>query len=105
KPPQLAEVQLVDLKEDIAMVHIVTAKQSDGQLYRQTRFYRHTTVGWQRTTPREMQWGTLQHLESSYFIFEYRRRDSAVVAKVAPQLDMLYTRLVNDFGLSNLLQQ
>src|SRR4051812_40686521 len=71
KRQELADVQVVVLHNDIAAVHIVTSQQSDGQLYRQTRFYRHTDKGWQRTMPDESLWGTQHSLESNYFIVNY----------------------------------
>ncbi len=93
------ELQIVTLQGAEAEVRVVTQPQPDGQPYRQTRFYRETDQGWLRTPPVAELWGPPRRLETAYFVWDYRQKDAAVVAKAAPKLDALYTTLRRNFGL------
>lgn len=96
----ITDVYTINLEGDLAVVTFVTTAENGAQAYRQTRFYRQTTEGWQRTSPNASMWGAPRRLESEYFIFNYRQNDVEVVAAVAPQLDVLYAKLLHNFGLT-----
>lgn len=96
----ITDVYTINLEGDLAVVTFVTTAENGAQAYRQTRFYRQTTEGWQRTMPNAGLWGAPRRLESEYFIFNYRQNDVEVVAAVAPQLDVLYAKLLHNFGLT-----
>lgn len=95
-----ADVKTINLQGDRAVTEFVTTAKDGTQAYGQTRFYRHTAEGWQRTEPNAELWGSLRHLESSHFIFHFRQNDAEVVAAVAPQMNALYTELQRNFGLT-----
>jgi len=94
------DLRMIHLQDDLASAKFVTTAKDATQAYRQTRFYRNTAEGWQRTQPNADLWGSLRQLESSHFIFHFRQNDAQVVAAVAPQLDALYTELQRNFGLT-----
>jgi hypothetical protein len=91
---------LIHLQDDLASAKFVTTARDGTPAYRQTRFYRQTAEGWQRTEPDAGLWGAPRRLESSYFIFHFRQNDAEVVAAVAPQIDALYSELQRNFGLT-----
>ncbi len=43
--------------------------------------------------------GPPRRLETTYFVWDYRLKDAAVVAEAAPKLDILYATLRHNFGL------
>jgi hypothetical protein len=95
-----AELYINSLQDDIASVDFVITAKHGEQAYRQTRFYRQTASGWQRTEPDAELWGAPRQLESSHFTFHFRQNDAQVVAAIAPQIDALYTELQRNFGLA-----
>ncbi len=98
--PLTSTVQLLALAGDTAIVQLVTQSGANQPTLRQTRFYRQTVEGWQRTKPNDNLWGPPHRLESGHFIFQYRQNDASAVAAVAPQIDALYTKLLHNFGLT-----
>ena len=50
--------------------------------YLETRFYRLTEKGWQRTAPRTEFWGKMSAAETTYFAVTYWQRDTEAVAEV-----------------------
>jgi hypothetical protein len=93
-------VETINLQGDRAVTEFVTTAKDEKQAYGQTRFYRHTAEGWQRTKPDAILWGLPRRLESDYFSYHFRQNDAQVVAAVAPQIDALYTELQHNFGLT-----
>jgi hypothetical protein len=93
-------VKTINLQGDRAVAEFVTTAQDGTQPYGQTRFYRQTAEGWQRTMPDANLWGAPRSLQSSHFIFNFRQNDAQVVDAVAPQIDALYTELQRHFGLT-----
>lgn len=92
-------VQTVEILDEQALVSIVTSAKNGTSLYRQTRFYRRTTEGWQQAAPDARLWGPAHRLETPYFVYHFREKDAAAVLAVAPQMDALYTTLGRNFGL------
>ncbi|MEZ4713761.1 MAG: hypothetical protein R3A44_41620 [Caldilineaceae bacterium] len=97
-------LQSVAMQGDQAVVGIILADPSGAPVYRQTRFYRHTTLsggkpGWRQTPPAASLWGAEQSLATPYFLYHFRQRDAAVVRAVAPTMDALYTSLWRNLGL------
>jgi hypothetical protein len=97
--PLTSTNQLLELPGETAIVQL-TIQPGPGQPdLRQTRFYRQTAEGWQRTKPDDNLWGPPRTLESSHFIFKFRQNDAQVVTGVASQLDDVYTELQRNFSL------
>lgn len=92
-------VQAVNAQDDQAEVEVVTYDKQNVPAYRQTRFYRWTNAGWQRTAPDATLWGPEQSLTTPYFLYHFRERDATTVLAVAPQMDALYITLWRNFGL------
>lgn len=87
---------LLDDAGDLAIVAVTPALQSNPQ---QTRLYRRTATGWQRTAPDAEAWGARQHLETASFRWDYHEQDAQLVTTVAPHLERLYATLRHTFGL------
>lgn len=66
-----AEVQNVELRQDIAWVEVIEGLTP----VRRVRFYRQTDRGWKHTTPRVEFWRTPIELRYGDLIFRYHRRD------------------------------
>ncbi len=93
------DVDIVDLFDDQAVVQVTISTGSNDDRYRQLRFYKSTAEGWLHTAPEEKWWGVERQFESTYFVFDFRKRDADVVAEVAPQVDAMYAKMRRDFGL------
>jgi hypothetical protein len=93
-------VDTTNLLGDLAVTDFVTTAHGGTQAYGQTRFYRNTAEGWQRTEPDAGLWGPPRRLESSYFIFHFRQNDAQAVAAAAPEVDALYENLQRTFDLA-----
>lgn len=85
--------------EDDWFISNVVLTDDQGQMYRQTRFFQKTGLGWLPGAPNTALWGSEQRLETVFFVFHYRQRDAQVVASIAPLVDELYTTLCHNFGL------
>jgi hypothetical protein len=100
----LSTVKIDDylLQGDRAMAQVrVSYLTAEGMalFYRETRFYRRTTEGWQRIEPDPDLMGPWQTLETAHFTIRYRPIDASAVYTTAPKLDRLYVKLRGDFGL------
>jgi hypothetical protein len=69
------------------------------QAYREMRFYRQSSKGWQRIEPDPALMGPWQTLETAHFTIRYRPIDASAVSATASKLDLLYAKLRGDFGL------
>lgn len=98
--PLVQDVQTISLLGNQAVIEFVTTAGEGTQPYGQTRFYRYSAEGWQRTMPDDELWGAPHRLESDYFVYHFRQNDAEVVAAVAPQIDALYAELQRNFGLT-----
>jgi hypothetical protein len=94
-----ADLEIVDMQGDRAVVRMISAADSQGQTYRQTLFFRFTEQGWVRTAPDPALWGAPQRLETAHFDFRFRQMDGPAVAAAAPRLDLLYETVQRNFGL------
>jgi hypothetical protein len=93
----LADVTLVDLGGDVAVVEVALPANEDQPALRQTRVYQRTADGWLRTTPSTASLGASRRLETSYFVFHYYDQDSEAVKAAAARLDLLYPALYAAF--------
>lgn len=82
-----------------AIANIIMVGPSGVPVYRQTRFYGRTAKGWQPAPPEPALWGSEQGFATHYLLFNYRKRDEAIVQAIAPRMDKLYTTLWRNFGL------
>lgn len=98
-------VRLLELRGEQALVQVLTPAGAHTPAYRQTQFYQHTTAGWQRTAPNATGWGPEQELATPSFRWRYQEKDAPVIARVAPQLESIYTTLRRNFGLANVPQR
>lgn len=94
-----ADLRLVEFQGNQAVVSLTLADSSGTPLYRQTRIYSRTAMGWQRTPPEADLWGAKQVRATPYFRYHYRQRDGETVQAIAATMDNLYTRLSHDLGL------
>jgi hypothetical protein len=94
------DINVVEVNDQWAVVHVTVDAISDAGAYRQARFYRYTPQGWRHTAPAVEWWGTPEQFESDYFIFVFRQRDAGVVAEVAPRVDAMYREMRRNFGLA-----
>jgi len=92
-------MQAFDLRGDIACTQVVVDDPALPLPYRETRFYRQTYAGWQRTSSSLEFLGTPQRLESEHFIFLARFRDLVTAAEAAPALDAVYEHMAQSLGL------
>ena len=92
-------VERTRLRSGLAMVQATVTDES-GEAHRESRFYRETPAGWQRTSPDDAFWGREQALETQHFRIRYRQADAQAVFAVAPKLDLLYEQLRADLGLA-----
>jgi hypothetical protein len=92
-------VQTVEFADDRAVARVITMTTRRGRAHRQTWFCRHTDAGWLRTEPDAALWGPARSLETPYFVYHFRQKDTSVVSMVAPQLDTLYTTMRRNVGL------
>lgn len=93
-------LQTVEIQAGQAVVQVVLRTGNGTPMYRETRFYQYTNLfGWRQTLPDATHWGEERTLVTPYFVYQFRQRDAAVVAAVAPQMDALYTTLWRNFGL------
>lgn len=93
------DYQVLEQQGDRLVVNLSISTTFGQQAYRQTRFYRQQTGGWQRIAPEESLWGTPQRLTTPSFVITFRARDMQTVTAVAPQLERLYTTIRRNFGL------
>jgi hypothetical protein len=98
--PLTSTVQLLALSGETAIVQLITQSEAGQPDLRQTRFYRQTAEGWQRTKPDAELWGVPHSLESPHFIFRFRQNDAGVVKLAAPQIEEVYIELQRNFGLT-----
>jgi hypothetical protein len=98
--PAAVELESFDLNGEVACAEVVVEDPALFSPYRETRFYRQTELGWQRTSASPFFWGTQQEFQSEHFIFLASRRDLPVAVEAALALDAIYTRLCQDLGLS-----
>jgi hypothetical protein len=98
--PAAVDLESFDLADKIACTEVVVEDAALFSPYRETRFYRQTELGWQRTSASPSFWGAQQEFQSEHFIFLASRRDLPVAAEAALALDAIYTRLCQDLGLS-----
>ncbi|MCC6454493.1 MAG: hypothetical protein IT328_06090 [Caldilineaceae bacterium] len=94
------DIDIVDLFDDQAVVQVTLDTGISDDSYRQVRFYKSTAEGWLHTAPDVTWWGVQRQFESTYFVFEFRKRDAGVVAEAAPQVDAMYAKMRRDFGLA-----
>ncbi len=94
-----AQVELLDLGQDWALVQVVITSTDAPVAYRQTQAYRAIRGEWRHTPPSPAMWGASQHLESEYFVFDYYARDEAAVVAAAAKLDALYPALWGAFSV------
>lgn len=94
---QIAATKLVDLQGEVAVVEVQMPAAAGMPLLRQTRVYRQTPDGWQRTTPNAELWGEARRLETAHFVFTYRERDEEAVTAAAAHLERLYPTLYAAF--------
>lgn len=93
----------VDRQDELVVATILVEDPApnwrESRSYREKRFYRLRGQNWLRTMPPPSDWGTLQHIESTYFRLEYHAPDAEVVAQISQQLDPLYTKLYSRLGM------
>ncbi|HEX9802404.1 MAG TPA: hypothetical protein VGB35_04060 [Gammaproteobacteria bacterium] len=99
-PDTRLAVSLAEIHGDRAVAQVTAPASGSATAYRQTRFYRRTAEGWLHTAPDAEWWGVPDYLESTFFVFEFRKKDANVVAEVAVQADAMYGRMRSDFGLA-----
>ena len=95
-PP--VDVHPLLFRDGVSLVQ-VRERSPTGPVYVESRFYRETTDGWVRTTPRPELWGPMQRRETRFFRFHFYERDAAAVAVVADGIDAFYTGLREDLAL------
>jgi hypothetical protein len=92
-------IDTLAMQGDRAVARVRLLARNGEVTYRQTRFYRRTAEGWQRTPPDPALWGPERSLATTFFIFHFHQNDAAAVIAIAPQLDALYTILRHNVGL------
>jgi hypothetical protein len=93
----LADVALVELNSDVAVVQVDLPAAEGQPALRQTRVYRRSEAGWVRTAPSAATWGPRRRLETDYFVFHYDEQDREAVKAAAAKLDALYPSLYAAF--------
>jgi hypothetical protein len=91
-------VQTVEFAGDGAVARVIL-NADKGQAYRQTWFYRRTSVGWLRTERNADLWGPQRSHDTRFVTFHYRQQDAPAVLAVGPQVNHLYTTLRRNLGL------
>lgn len=94
-----AAEQPLTVQGDQAWGRVVMYTEHGEPVYRQTRFYQHTTTGWQQTEPDAALWGAPRTLETPAFVYHFRQQDASIVTAVAMQIEALYTTLRRNVGL------
>jgi hypothetical protein len=92
-----ADVTLLDLDRDTAVVEVVQPGAADQPALRQTRVYQRSGADWVRSAPSASIWGTPRRLKTRFFVFEYYDRDTDAVKAAAAKLDALYRTLYAGF--------
>src|SRR5690606_6157469 len=85
-----ADVESITLSGGAAIVHVVVSDTTPlGQIvpYVETRFYRHSSAGWQRTEPTLADWGSRALLDMTTLRFDFRELDRPDVEAIAAPLD------------------
>ena len=98
----LTELDEINLYDDLAQVDLTLSYQAEklpAQRYREIRFYRNTTQGWQPTVPNARFWGTKQTIEMNLFRIHFYERDQAVVREIVDRIEWFYSKLHTDFNL------
>jgi hypothetical protein len=93
----VADVQLLDLTDDVAVADVALPPVAGRPALRQTRVYRRSGAGRVRTAPSAAPWRMPRRLETSYFVFHYADQDSEAVQAAAAKLDSLYPALFTAF--------
>jgi hypothetical protein len=93
-----ADVQVLDLGGDVAVVQVAVPATEGQPAYRETRVYQRANTGWVRTAPSAATWGPRRRLETSHFVFHHYDLDEAVVEVAATKLDALYPSLYAAFS-------
>lgn len=97
--PAQAQVQDVELVEDIALVRLQFADPDLPQPSRVLRFYRDAPAGWLRTTPVDSFWGAEETWQGEHFVIRYRQLDRDAVQLAAPHIEEVYVGLRGALGL------
>jgi hypothetical protein len=92
-------IDTLEIQGDRAVARVGLRARNGEVAKRQTRFYRRTTSGWQRTPPDPLLWGPERSLDTLFFSFRFRQRDASAVSTVASQVDALYATLRRNVGL------
>ncbi len=94
-------VQAVEFSDDTATAAVMTTRTlPSGQTLAQvqTRFYRHTPTGWQRTGPLRQFWGEPQTLDTAHLHFCFLSKDRDAVEQLAPAAEARYVALRHATG-------
>lgn len=89
-------VQAVEFVNDAAMATIMVSRTLlSGEVIAQqeTRFYKQTPNGWQRTEPVAAFWGPTETLDTKSLHFVFGGKDRALVKRVAASAEALYATL------------
>ena len=99
------QVEIVNLQDNRVMARVrvepasLGAASSASPAYRETRFYRQTADGWQRTALDSALLDLWRNLETIHFHIHFPQVDDQAVKQAGPRLDALYEQMRKDYGL------
>lgn len=81
---------------------VVTERRRSGveASFRETRFYRQHGEHWKLAAPNASFWGPKRTLETPSLRFRFHDKDKALVTALAPRLEISYTAMRQNFGLT-----
>lgn len=97
-----ADVQSLELKGDVALVHVVVTETSPVNLvssYVETRFYHRSSAGWARTKPIPAYWGRKSTLDTVRLHIDFYELDRPSVEAVITPADDFHRALWMFLGL------
>jgi hypothetical protein len=92
-----ADVELLDLADDVAVVEMTLPAVEDRPALRQPLVYQRIDAGWLRTAPTAALWDVSRRLETTYFVFRIFDQDAKAVKAAAARLDALYPTVYGSF--------
>ena len=95
------QVEILNLQEDRVMAYVQVAPVSvdAAPIYQETRFYRQTADGWQRTALDPALLGPWRSVDTAHFHIHFFQVDAQAVKDAAPRFDAQYEQMRQDYGL------
>jgi hypothetical protein len=91
-------VEFLDGDARAAVVVTYTLPSGKVMVQAETRFYKRTSTGWQRTEPVAAFWGSTETLDTESLHFVFGEKDRSVVEETAPTAQGLYVTLRRAIG-------